>query len=136
MELVGATGIVIEYDLTVDETTSIVKVTLSGTLDQPEEDLLEATGALLMQHPKNPVLLDHRQLRLAIDLTDLYEMGEALEEHPSTPHVARMAVLINPDQDPEPYKFFVTVMNNRGVPMRAFSGDQEAQAVEWLTSDS
>ncbi|MDJ0656102.1 MAG: STAS/SEC14 domain-containing protein [Xanthomonadales bacterium] len=126
----------IDYDLTLDETTGILKVTLSGILDRPEDDLLEQTGALLMQHPSNPVLLDHRNLRLEIDLTELYEMGEALEEHPSTPHVARMAVLVNPDQDTRPYEFFVNVMNNRGVPMRAFQWDQEEQALEWLTSES
>jgi hypothetical protein len=110
-------------------TKDFIKTTATGVLDlaASKQAILDITSQI-KQPGEYEVLVDTREAEDVLSITDYYELGEALADHPSLRR-SRIGILA-PKKDANKAGFFETVAINRGADVKAFTDFE--QAISWL----
>lgn len=85
-------------------------------------------AAQIEQPGQYEVLLDTREAETALSVVDIFELGQALADHPSLRR-SKIALLTSMN-DIEQARFLEIVTANQGVRVRVFTGFEEA--ITWL----
>ena len=110
-------------------TKDFIKTTATGVLDfAASKQAILDIASQIKQPGEYEVLMDTRESEAALSITDLYQLGEALSNHPS---LRRSSIaILGPKQEAEKMAFFETVAINRGANIKAFTDFE--QAISWL----
>ena len=106
-----------------------IKTTVTGLLNfgVSKQALLDI-AAQIEQPGQYEVLLDAREAETALSVVDIFELGQALADHPSLRR-SKIALLTSMN-DIEQARFLEIVTANQGVRVRVFTGFEEA--ITWL----
>jgi hypothetical protein len=110
-------------------TKEFIRTTATGALDFAESKQAILDIASQIKIPgEYEVLIDTRGAEALLSITDLYELGKILADHPS---LRRSKIgLLGPMSGVDKGYFLETVAHNRGVRIRAFTDFE--QAITWL----
>ena len=110
-------------------TKDFIKTTATGILDfaASKQAILEIASQI-KQPGEYEVLIDTREAEIMLSMVDLYELGEALANHPSLRH--SKISLLTPKSPVDNPGFLELVAQNRGVRIKAFTDFE--QAITWL----
>jgi hypothetical protein len=110
-------------------TNEFIKATATGALDFAASKQAVLDIASQINRPgEYEVLLDTRGAEAMVSITELYQLGVALADHPS---LRRSKIgLLAPMSDVDKARFLETVAQNRGASIRAFTDFE--QAITWL----
>ncbi len=110
-------------------TKDFIKSTATGTLDfAASKQAILDIASQIKQPGEYEVLVDTREAEVVLSIVDLYELGEALANHPS---LRRSKIgLLAPKKGSDDAGFLETVAGNRGVRIKAFTDFE--QAITWL----
>ena len=116
-------------NIKVIHTRDFIKSTATGVLDftASKQAILEITSQI-KQPGEYEVLVDTREAKSVLSVTNIFELGKALADQSSLRH--SKIGLIAPMSDTDKAAFFETVAVNRGVNIRAFTDFE--QAITWL----
>ncbi len=110
-------------------TRDFIKTTATGVLDftASQQGLLDIASQT-KQPGEYEVLVDTREAKVVLSITQVVQLGEALANHPS---LCRSKIgLLAPMSDADQAAFFETVAWNRGVRIRTFTDFEPA--ISWL----
>ena len=110
-------------------TKDFIKTTATGILDfaASKQAILEIASQI-KQPGEYEVLVDTREAEIMLSMVDLYELGEALANHPAL-RQSKIG-LLTPKSPIDNAGFLELVAQNRGVHIKAFSDFE--QAITWL----
>jgi hypothetical protein len=115
----------IEYQITVED--DLLRVTASGRDDSLEE--VQSYGMAVVQaaieNRCSRVVCDETNLVYTLGTIDTFRYGAFIAT--KAPRLARVALVINPDQSKDA-AFWETVVINRGLQVRIFDDAQAAEA--------
>jgi hypothetical protein len=110
-------------------TRDFIKTTATGVLDftASQQGLLDIASQI-KQPGEYEVLVDTREAKVVLSVTQVVQLGEALANHPS---LRRSKIgFLTPMSDADQAAFLETVAVNRGVSIRTFTDFE--QAITWL----
>jgi len=110
-------------------TKDFIKTTATGILDfvASKQAILDIASQI-KQLGEYEVLVDTRGAEVVLSTVDLYELGEALANHPSL-RQSKIG-LLTPKRPVENAGFLELVAKNRGVRIKEFTDFE--QAITWL----
>jgi hypothetical protein len=110
-------------------TKDFIKTNATGVLDfAASKQAILDIASQIKQPDEYEVLVDTRGAEAMLSITDLYELGKILADHPS---LNRSKIcLLGPMSDVDKVQFFELVAQNRGVRIMAFTDFE--QAITWL----
>jgi hypothetical protein len=118
---------VIEYQITVED--DLLRVTAAGSDDSLEE--VQSYGMAVihaaLESGCRRVVCDETRLVYSLDTFDTFKYGVFIAAQ--APRLARLALVINPDQARD-IAFWETVVINRGLQVRIFDNAQAAE--DWV----
>jgi len=110
-------------------TKDFIKTTATGVLDfAASKQAILDIASQIKQPGEYEVLVDTRGAEVVLSMVDLYELGEALANHPS---LRRSKIgILTPKGEVDNAGFLETVASNRGVRIKEFTDFE--QAITWL----
>jgi hypothetical protein len=110
-------------------TREFIQTTAMGALDfAASKQALLDIASLIRQPGEYEVLVDTREAEATLSISDLFQLGKALADHPS---LRRSKIgLLTPMSEADNARFLENVAQNRGVRIRAFTSFE--QAMTWL----
>jgi hypothetical protein len=110
-------------------TKDFIKSTATGILDfAASKQAILDIASQIKQPGEYEVLVDTRGAETILSVADLYELGEALANHPSLRH--SKISLLTPKKGVDDASFLETVASNRGARIKAFTDFE--RAITWL----
>ena len=110
-------------------TKDFIKTTATGILDfAASKQAILDIASQIKQPGEYEVLVDTRGAEAMLSVTNLYELGEALANHPAL-RFSKIS-LLTPKKGADDAGFLETVASNRGVRIKAFTNFE--QAITWL----
>jgi hypothetical protein len=110
-------------------TKDFIKTTATGILDfEASKQSILDIASHITQPGEYDVLVDTRAAEATLSITDLYELGQSLADHPAL-HQSKIGILV-PERAMDQAAFFETVAVNRGFRIKAFTNFE--QAITWL----
>ena len=112
-------------------TKDFIKTTVTGVLDfaVSKQALLDIASEI-KQPGEYEILLDTREAQTVLSVVDIFELGQALADHPSL-RLSKIALLTSMN-DATQAEFLETVTANQGVRARVFTDFEEA--ITWLVT--
>ncbi|HVP58349.1 MAG TPA: hypothetical protein VMU02_09645 [bacterium] len=116
-------------NITVIHPKDFISTKVDGTLDlSASREVLLKLVSMIKTPREFDILIDTRQARVSLSITDLYEIGAAVASHPAVA-LCRTALLTSLDEEGRA-AFFELVAQNRGASLSAFTSFEEA--IAWL----
>jgi len=110
-------------------TKDFIKTTATGVLDfAASKQAILDIASQIKQPGEYEVLVDTRGAEVILSISDLYDLGVALADHPSL-RLSKIG-LLTPKGAVDNAGFLETVASNRGVRIKAFTNFE--QAITWL----
>ncbi|HEY9153304.1 MAG TPA: hypothetical protein VIN60_10495 [Anaerolineales bacterium] len=110
-------------------TKDFIKTTATGILDfAASKQAILDIASQIKQPGEYEVLVDTREAEVVLSMVELFELGEALANHPS---LRRSKIgLLTPKKPMDNPGFLELVAKNRGIRIKAFTDFE--QAITWL----
>lgn len=109
--------------------TGITKVTTIGDFDvQLMNGMIKAIISAVEKYNSTGLLLDHSKATINISIAETFERPKQFDNM-GIPRNSKIALVISKEQS-EAFKFFETVLVNRGFQIKIFQTDVEAE--KWL----
>jgi len=116
-------------NIKVIHTNDFIKTTATGVLDfAASRQALLDIASQVEQPGEYEILVDTREAEIVLSVVDITELGNALAAHPSLRR-SKIAILTSMS-DVKQANFLETVIVNRAVRAKAFTGFEEA--ITWL----
>ena len=116
-------------NIKVIHTKDFIKTTATGVLDfAASRQALLDIASQVEQPGEYEILVDTREAEIVLSVVDIIELGKALAAHPSLRR-SKIAILTS-TSDVKQANFLETVIVNRAVSAKAFTGFEEA--ITWL----
>ena len=110
-------------------TKDFIKTTITGVLNfSVSKQALLDIASEIKQPGEYEILLDTREAQTVLSVVDIFELGQALADHPSL-RLSKIALLTSMDGASQA-EFLETVTANQGVRARVFTNFEEAMT--WL----
>ena len=111
---------------------NVVRAKATGMLSyEVGKELVEKILKVAANHKCHKVFCDYSKMKLPASILEIYDNADHFEQW-GVPHNFWIAVVYSKDQ--KVYKFWETVVKNRGFAARVFNDKNEA--LKWLTNIS
>lgn len=127
--MISLGDLILSWKIKHNSITGITQITTNGEFDvQLINKMMKAIIASVDKNKSNGLIIDHSNAIINISIVETFERPKHFDNM-GIPRNAKIALIITDDQR-EAFKFFETVLVNRGFQIKAFHKIDEAE--NWL----